>query len=826
MKIQKSEFRSQKSEDGKMEGWEGEKMRWKIMFLNRSISQLLILLILIFSIAGCAADRAFKEGAATGDVDEAVLHYNKALSLEPNNLTYRVELEKAKASAAMKHFAKGDGYLKENKFDAAEIEYQIALLMDPTFRKAEHAILMVRKLRDSDGYYKKGMGLIENKKTAEARTAFKKAISLNPKNQAAKDALEKYKEIKTRLDGFELSLKSTKPITLKFKDTSIKEVFEILSKLSGINFIFDEDLKDQKISIFLQDATFEQAMELLLLTNKLFAKAVTENTVIVIPKTPAKVKQYQDLVIQTFYLSHIEAKKAVNLLRALLQLKQIHVNDDLNALIVRDEPERIKLAQKILEANDIPEAEVMMEVEIIEVSRDKLSDLGLSLSTSSMAAGIYSSDAVKSNADSAFATSMTYGSLKNLYSDTNLLFSPIPQAVFNFKKSQGGAKTLANPKIRVINNGKAKIHIGDRIPIITSTGITGGATQTNVTYQDVGVKLNVEPNIHIEQDVTIKLSLEVSSVGTPLKDKEGLTVAYQIGTRTAETTLNLRDGETQVIGGLIRDDERNSKVSIPLLGEIPILGRLFSTHSDQNSKTDILLAITPHVLRGLEVPSEEVTTIWSGKEDEFLNRAPFESFREKEETMPLPSGGPAIPGGVVAPGVSSTAVPGRIAPSKEGNLPPTVEQPALPQESSTAPPLSGKGMIYISSPKDVKVDHEFTTTITLGDVTNLYGASVNISYNPALLEFVRVAEENFLKQDGKSTSFMHAVNTADGRVTIGITRLGQVGGVSGTGGLFSVVFKGKGEGTSPLSFQDYSLRDPTMAVLPTTASGVEVKITK
>ncbi len=779
----------------------------------------------IFLLAGCAAEKAFKKGAKTaamGDIDGAVVYYQEALTLEPDNLSYRIELEKARTAAAMKHFSKGEAYQKERKYDAAEIEFQIALLMDPTFRKAEYAIIQVRKLKDSEEYYKKGLGLLDAKKNAEVRTAFKKALSLNPKNEAAKSALEKLKEVKSRLDGFDLSLKSTKPITLKFKDTGIKEVFEIISKLSGINFIFDEDLKDQKISIFLQDATFEQAMELLLLTNKLFAKVVTENTVIIIPKTPAKIKQYQDLVIQTVFLSHIEAKKAVNLLRALLQLKQVHVNEELNALIIRDEPERIKLAQKVIEANDIPDAEVMMEVEIIEVSRDKLSELGLNLSTSSLSAGIYSPDAIAKQ-ESGFATSMTYGQLKDLSSNSNLLFSPLPQAVFNFKKTQGGVRTLANPKIRVVNNGKAKIHIGDRVPIITTTAQVGVGTQTNVQYQDVGVKLNVEPNIHIEQDVTIKLSLEVSSIGTPLTDPNTkLVVAYQIGTRTAETVLNLRDGETQVIGGLIRDDERNTKVVIPLLGEIPILGRLFSTNSDQKNKSDILLAITPHVLRSVEIPSEDVTTIWSGREDEFSVRAPFESFREKEEAAPplQDIGAMPLPGGVpVAP--ARPAVP----PKDTVTAPPAEPQPSG-QEGAAVTQPAGKRTLYVTAPKGVKVDQEFTVGVNLGEVTNLYGASINLSYDPALLEFVRVAEGGFLKQDGKSTSFMHAVNAAEGRVTVGMTRLGGVGGVSGAGGLFSAEFKAKGEGTAAIGFQDGTLKDPALATIPSVTSGVEVAITK
>lgn len=747
-------------------------------------------------LAGCTAEQAFKKGlktAAIGDIDEAVVHYQKALALDPDNLEYRVELEKAKSSGALRHFAKGEGYLKEKKYDAAEIEFQIALLMDPNFRKAEYAVTQVRKLRESEEYYKKGAGLIEAKKTAEARAAFKRAVSLNPKNTAAKEALDKLKEVKTKLDGYDLSLKSAKPISLKFKDTGIKEVFEIISKLSGINFIFDEDLKDQKISIFLQDATFEQAMELLLLTNKLFAKGVTENTVIIIPKTPAKIKQYQDLVIQTIYLSHIEAKKAVNLLRALLQLKQVHINEELNAIIIRDEPEKIRLAQKIIEANDIPDAEVMLEVEIIEVLKGKSSELGLNLSQSSLSAGITADQATP-------ASSMTYGQLKNINTDSSLLFSSLPQLIFKFKKEQSGAKTLANPKIRVLNNGKAKIHIGDRVPIITTTTVPNAATQTNIQYQDIGVKLNVEPTLRTENDVTLKLSLEVSSLGDAVIDPTlKVPVAYQIGTRNAETTLNLKDGETQIIGGLIRDEERTTKALIPLLGEIPVLGRLFSSDTNNKKKTDVLLAITPHILRSLEIPPEEVTTIWSGKEDDFTVRAPFESFREKEEALsPIGLRGP------------------------EGG-----RGKEIPAGQDGAPAMQpGKGAVYVTAPTGVKVGQEFSVDITAGEITNLYGASINLSYDPVLVEFVRVSEGGFLKQDGKSTSLMHAVNAAEGRVTFGITRLGGVGGASGTGVLFSAVFKAKEEGKVAIGFQDAALKDPALATIPSTATGVEVKIAK
>lgn len=619
--------------------------------------KMLLLFVLIFALAGCATMADIRDGdmlAAQGRWDEALDSYSDALEKDPVNLEYRMKVERAKLEAASTHLKKGEELLAGKDYDRAILEAQVAIALNPALKRAQFLSVEAKKRKDAEYYYKTGVDFLNANKKAEARAAFKKALSLNPVHDEAKSELEKLRaEKKTVIGGYELNLKSDKPITLKFKDTRIKDIFDIISKLSGINFIFDEGVKKKKASIYIEKATFEQAMDLLLMTNRLFQKVVNENTIIIIPDTKAKRQQYQDLLIHTFYLSNLKAKKAVNLLRTLLHIKSIYINEELNTIVVRDTPEVIELADKILKANDLADAEVMLDVEILEVARSSSENLGLDLSPDEIKAGVSSLDA---------NNVLTYNTLKR-FSRSDMVFS-IPDVVINLQKQAGNVKTLANPKIRVANKKKAKVHIGDRIPIITVT-TNQGVTTDNVQYVDVGVKLNVEPVIHLDNEVSMKVKLEISSLGTATTTPSGSTV-YQIGTRNAETELRLHDGETQVIGGLINDVERSKTVKVPLLGDIPVIGRLFSSVDDSSTETDILLSITPHIIRIKETADPEVTSIWSGRGQEFSAAPPFEKFREEEPGFKLPI--PEPPGGAmppVGPG-SAPPAPGETPPAPAG----------------------------------------------------------------------------------------------------------------------------------------------------------------
>ena len=337
-----------------------------------------LLLCLLAIISGCASGRsAFNKGEKferNGKLDEAVVKYAEAAAANPDVGEYRLRLLKASEKSARQHFNKGEEFFAAKNYDDALREYQSAFTLDPSFDRAKQMSDKTGKIRNSLFYYNEGIALEKDRKPREAIRSYQRALEFNSDNKEAKEAVERLlKSRKTRLDGTELNLKSNKPITLKFKDAKIKEVFNILSQLSGINFIFDEGLKDQNVSIYLENATFQQALDILTGINKLSKKILNESTIIVYPKNPEKTKQYEELYVQTFFLNKLEAKKAVNLIRTMIQVKKIYVNEDMNALVIRDSPEVIEVAQKILDANDVPDAELVLEVEVMEVSKNNRS---------------------------------------------------------------------------------------------------------------------------------------------------------------------------------------------------------------------------------------------------------------------------------------------------------------------------------------------------------------------------------------------------------------------------------------------------------------------
>ncbi|MBW7956963.1 MAG: general secretion pathway protein GspD [Deltaproteobacteria bacterium] len=561
--------------------------------------------------------------ASLGQWDEAVLIYRDLYQKDPADLSFRLKYHKAKFEAAQIHHHRGEEHLEKGNHEAALLEFQAALLLEPSLEKSRASMNRTRRVMDSLYYYGKGLEALTNGKERDAKAAFKRAIDLNPENHAAAMELEKLKsQQKLVLDGFELSIRSTAPITLEFREAGVKKAFEVVSKLSGINFMFDSEVRDERITVFLKDATFQQALDLLLMTSKLGKKVVNENTIIIYPANAQKIAQYEELMIKVFYLSNSDAKKTVNLLKTMLRARDIAVHEELNAIMVRARPDVIDLAQKVLDSIDLADSEVVLEVSILEINRTKASNLGIDLSPDALTASIPTT-----------AGSITLRELGKLSSGDLLV--TLPSAILNIKKEDLDANILANPRIRVKNNGKARIHIGDRVPIITTT-VNQGVTSENIQYQDVGLKLTVEPTVRQSDEVDLKLGLEVSSLGTKTVTSAG-TVAYQIGTRNTETMLRLRDGETQIFGGLINDEERKSTAKLPLIGDVPLLGRLFSNVDDSSVKTEVLLSITPHVVRRLEVPDEPGRGFMSGR-DEFPSARPaLEGFSAEQSAPEEPS---------------------------------------------------------------------------------------------------------------------------------------------------------------------------------------------
>lgn len=420
--------------------------------------------------------------------------------------------------------------------------------------------------------------LLEQPTNVEARAIEKQLIAQEPRARASLPQLQS---------------NLSKPVTLELRDANIKVVFEALSRATGINFVLDKDIKPEtKASVFVKKMPIEDAIDMVLSSNGLQKKVLSASSVLVYPATQQKSKDYQDLLIRNFYFANTSAKQCADMLRTILKVRDVYIDERLNMLVLRDKPEVLALAEKMIKAQDIADPEVMLEIEVIEVSRNKLQQLGIGYPTSL----------------TVLNNPLTLETIKQIKSST-IGVSPAPNV--QFRTTDSDLNLLSNPRIRVKNNEKAKVIVGNKVPVITTNAIQGGVTSESVSYVDVGLKLDVEPKVMLDDFISIKVGLEVSSLGEAVTLSNNSKV-YNIGTRNASTVLRLKHGETQILAGLIQDSERKNANKVPGLGEIPVLGRLFSNNSDEKNKTEIVLAITPKILSNLTLPEATFSEYWSG----------------------------------------------------------------------------------------------------------------------------------------------------------------------------------------------------------------------
>jgi len=805
------------------------------MFHHRNVfirKPLVILAVFCAVLTGCAGGRtAYDKGdqlEKAGSLDEAVVKYAQASIANPGSHEYRLRFLKASEDASRMHFDKGEGYLAKQDYANAFREYQIAIALDPSFERARQQAQLAQKKRDAEQFFSEGKELEKKHRLKEAFRSYRKAEQLDPSRRDIRAAvLALLKSRRPKLDGFELNLKSNKPITLKFRDTRVKDVFSIVTQLSGINFIFDDGVKDQNITIFLENATFQQAMEVITSLTRLGRKVLNESTILIYPKTPEKIKQYEELVVRTFFLNSMDAKKAVNLLRTMLQVKKIYVNEELNAVVIRDVPETVDVAQRILEANDLAEPEVVLEVEVIEVSRTKAEQFGLALSKYAVSLntlspeGYWLTDTFSSTAARGDApTGTNPASLLQTFSWMNFGgYLTVPSATYNFGKTLTNADALANPKIRVKNREKAKFNVGTRVPITTTstTGTTGGYS-VNVQYVDVGVKLNAEPTIQQNEEITLKLNLEVSqNLGEKtVGGEESATTVVTIGTRNLETVLSLKDGETSIIGGLITDAKTNTKGKISVLGDLPLIGPLLSNKNEKRDKTELILAITPRVIRYMPAPEGDAAAFWSGREDDPSMTSPYGSFAEEPE-FPEPPAAAVQPPAPPAPLPMALPEPSQPAPSPP--QPAAVPAPAQPGEGGGSVNLS------IGAPATVAVGQQFNAEIRISGAANVAKAPFRLAFDPAVLEYIGALEGTFLKQGGTKTDFRTSLDRQSGTLEVIMGRAAGSSGAGGAGTLATILFKARKPGYAGLGLQAANFATPTGSSVEVTpySSAVEIR---
>jgi general secretion pathway protein D len=598
-------------------------------------------------------------------------------------------------------------------------------------------------------------------------------------NREHRDALALQRQLDERdtreaLGAPALRVKNPKPVNLEFRDANLKMVFDALSRSSGVNFVFDKDVRgDAKTTIYARQVTLEDAIDLILLTNQLEKKVISDNALLIYPSTQQKQRDYQDLVIRSFYLENADAKNTANLIKTMLKTRDAFVDEKLNLIVMRDTPEAIKLAEKLIAAHDLAEPEVLLEVEVIEITHSRLQDLGIKW-TDKFTFGIVDPT----------GSPFVVNDLRNL--NSGLITMTAPSATLSLGATDGQSNVLASPRVRVKNREKARIMIGDRVPVISSqiTPSSGNPVVTEtVTYLDVGLKLDVEPNVHLDGDVAIKVALEVSNLGERTTTQNG-TIAYRVGTRNANTALRLRDGETQVLMGLIRDEDRKAASKVPGIGDLPVMSHLFGTNATERNKTEIVLSITPRIVRNVRRVEARMAEFWSGTENNLRTQPQYARTIATAAPATAPAAAAGTPGAAAA------------APAAE----------AASAAPAAALPPTGVQLLW-QGPAEAKVGEEVTLVLKARTAESVISAGVQVGYDASTLEFLRIAEGDFMKQGGANTAMNHRLDAERGTVNVRFARGGSgVGGATGEGSLASLTFRVK-EGAQTARVQ-------TLAVSP------------
>jgi general secretion pathway protein D len=603
---------------------------------------------LAIGLAGCASTglNQGRELIAAGKAEEGLDLLRTDLAREPDNIELKGYYHTQRERLTSNLLTQAQQDLDAGRFDVAETTLQKVLALHPENPRAGMLLSNLAAARQHQQTLQTASQALATH-PLESEQAARLILAQAPGHPGALALLQQIQATRTadELNPRELGAAYRKPITLEFRDATLRNVFDMIARESGINFIFDKDVRlDVKATLFTRDTPIADAVDMLLMTGQMSKKVVNANTLLIYPDQPQKQKLYQELLVKGFYLGNADAKSTMAMLRTLIKARDLYVDERLNLLVMRDTPEAIRLAEKIIAVQDLAEPEVMLDVEVLEVKRGRLLDLGVqypnqfSLLNLPPATSSTIVDGIVTNTTPA-ASVLTLESLRHI-TRGDIAISPTPAV--NFRKDDSDVNLLANPRIRVKNREKAKIHIGDKVPVITSNTTATGVVSESVSYLDVGLKLDVEPNVLMRDDVQIKVGLEVSNIVREIRGNSG-TLTYQIGTRNAGTTLRLKDGETQVLAGLISDEDRSTASRVPGLGDLPLLGRLFSSQRDERSKTEIVLLITPRVLRSDATRQPALTEFRGGTENAIGGGLVVPFTTALDRTLPTP---PVLPANV------------------------------------------------------------------------------------------------------------------------------------------------------------------------------------
>jgi general secretion pathway protein D len=760
----------------------------------KRLTRVLALLLIFGTLPAVATDKAkalYKQGLDAEIRQDYVTAYNfyhQAYELKPTDITYRASFERVRFFASAAHVHTGQKLEKDGKLQQALTEFEQAISIDPSSFIAQQEANKVRR------------ALQEAEHPGQP-----------PPGEAAKSAL--HKRMEEAAGPVELATISNTPITLKLSEDT-KTIYETIGKLAGINVLFDPDYTSRRIKVELNGVTLQEALEVTALESKTFWRPVTPNTIFVAADSPAKRKELEQNVIRTFYLTNLSAanelQDLVNILRTLLDTQRLQQFPSQQAIVIRGTPDQIALAEKLIDDLDKSRPEVVVDVVIMQVQRNKLRDLGITPPTSVSVALVDNTTSSTSASGSNVGTgngsvTTTTGSTAgviNLNSLAHLNATnfqvTIPPATATFLYNDSNTKILQQPQIRALDNQKASLKIGQRVPVATGSfqpGIGGVGinplVNTQFNYIDVGVNIDVTPHVHGTDEVTLKLSMDISAVDS-YQNIGGIQQPV-IGQRKIEHEIRMREGEANIMGGILEETESRSVNGIPGLASIPFFRYFFSTENKQRQDNELVFMLIPHIVRAQDVFDSNTRTIDVGTANAIaLHRAIPPAPEQTPATQPVKPGTP---------------------------------QSGAPQadQSAASAPAGSALLSFDPASLNIATGSTFTVNVNLAGGQNVYSVPLQILYNPNVLQLVNVSNGPMLSQDGQAVALVHRDDSMMGILQLTASRPPGSNGISGDGQVFTLTFQAKSPGQATLSINRAALKNASMQSLP--AGGSQAIIT-
>jgi general secretion pathway protein D len=745
-----------------------------------------VMLLVVIAILPAIADKAktiYEKGQdaeAREQYETAYEFYKQAWDLKPKDLRYKASFQRMRFKAAATVVHHGILLREQGKLQEALGEFQKAAFIDPSLFSAQQELKRTQKMIDD---------------------------ATNPPPPSAGPPNSLQRKIKEAAGPVELAPISTVPITVKLTEDS-KVIYQTIGQLAGINVLFDYDYTSRRIKVELNGVTLEEALQITALESKTFWRPVTGNTIFVAQDNPAKRKELEQSVLKTFYLSNLSAptelQDVVNAIRAVLDVQRVQQLLSQNALVVRGTPDQIALAEKLVDDLDKARPEVVVDIAVLQVSKDKSRTLGFSPPTSATVT-------LQSNINTTTTTTGTTGTTTPTTSGTGLQLNTlgnlnatdfqvtIPSANLSAVMGDSDTKMLQNPQVRALDNQKATLKIGERVPVATGSfqpGIGGVGinplVNTQFQYLDVGVNIDVTPHVHADRAVTLKITMEISSV-VGQSSIGGISQPI-IGQKKIEHEIRLADGESSLIGGIFDDSQTRSLAGIPGLAQIPILGYLFGQRTQDHSQDETVFVITPHIIRGAMVSE--------------LNQRPIDIGTAS--TIEL----------------RHVSHPAAVAPAAQGATPaPATPAPAAQPPAATPNQAAAPAANFLFDPAQITAvkGNTFVVNLLISGAQNVFSVPVQMNYDPAKLQLVNVSNGGFLSQDGQAVALVHREEEATGTLLITATRPPGSGGVSGQGAVLTLTFQAKASGQTPLTITRGGVRDPNSQ--PITVNGAQASVT-